>query len=169
MRGSFVPPVVLLLATAPFVASCDRAPATAPTTMAVKAGDKTFTCRVALDPDSRELGMGGVTAIGPDEGMLFAFPDAQERTFWMRGCVIDLDIAFMDAMGFVTAVHTMPKEPPQGPDESEEAYRARLVRYPSAGRAKYALEVAPGTLAPLGIRRGSRIDFDREALKPFIR
>jgi uncharacterized membrane protein (UPF0127 family) len=63
----------------------------------------------------------------------------------------------------------MPKEPPQGPDESEEAYRARLVRYPSAGRAKYALEVAPGALAPLGIRRGSRIEFDREALKPLIR
>lgn len=169
MRGAFASSVVLLLAPAPFVVSCDRTPANAPTAMAVNAGGKTFTCRVALDPDSRELGMGGVTAIGPDEGMLFAFPDAQDRTFWMKGCVIDLDIAFMDAMGFVTAVHTMPKEAPQGSDESDEAYRARLVRYPSAGRAKYALEVAPGTLAPLGIRRGSRIEFDREALKPFIR
>jgi uncharacterized membrane protein (UPF0127 family) len=169
MRGVVHTSVVCLLATTPFVASCDRTPATAPATIAVKAGDKTFTCRLATDPALREQGMGGVTSVPADEGMLFAFPDAQERTFWMRGCVIDLDIAFMDQMGFVTAVHTMPKEPPQGPDESEEAYRARLVRYPSAGRAKYALEVAPGTLAPLGIRRGSRIEFDREALKPFIR
>lgn len=101
--------------------------------------------------------------------MLFAFPDSAERTFWMRGCVMDLDIAFIDATGFVTAVHTMPKEPLQAPEESEAAYLGRLIRYPSAGRAKYALEVAPGTLAPLGVRRGVRVEFDRDALKPFIR
>ena len=31
--------------------------------------------------------------------------------------------------------------------------------------AQYALEVAPGTLAPLGVKRGTRVEVDRELLK----
>jgi uncharacterized protein len=157
-----------MLSTAPLT-SCDRAASSPPATIEVTAGGKVFRCRPALDLDAREQGLGGVESLAADEGMLFAFPDSAERTFWMRGCVMDLDIAFIDATGFVTAVHTMPKEPLQAPEESEAAYLGRLIRYPSAGRAKYALEVAPGTLAPLGVRRGVRVEFDRDALKPFIR
>jgi uncharacterized membrane protein (UPF0127 family) len=157
-----------LAATLP-LASCDNTPASAPTTIDVTVGGKTFRCKPALDEAAREQGLGGVASLAPDEGMLFAFNDATERTFWMRGCVMGLDIAFLDSQGFVTAVHTMPNEPLQAEGESEADYRARLVRYPSGGKAKYALEVAPGTLAPLGVRRGSRAEFDREALKPFIR
>ena len=157
-----------LVATLP-LASCSNAPANAPTTVDVTVGGKTFRCKPALDNASREQGLGGVASLAPDEGMLFAFNDAAERTFWMRGCVMDLDIAFIDPQGFVTAVHTMPKEPLQAQGENEADYLARLVRYPSGGKAKYVLEVAPGTLAPLGVRRGSRAEFDRDALKPFIR
>ena len=157
-----------LAATLP-LASCDKAPSAAPTTIDVAIGGKTFRCKPALDEAAREQGLGGVASLAPDEGMLFAFTDAAERTFWMRGCIMDLDIAFLDSQGFVTAVHTMPKEPLQAAGESEADYQARLVRYPSGGKAKYALEVAPGTFAQLGVRRGSRAEFDREALKPFIR
>lgn len=140
----------------------------APTAMAVTAAGKTFQCKLAITQATREKGMGGVPSIGPDEGMLFAFPDAATRNFWMRGCVIDLDIAFIDPFGFVTAVHTMPKEPLQAEGESESAYQSRLKLYPSLAPAQYALEVAPGTLGPLGVKRGTRIDFDRNALKPHI-
>lgn len=140
----------------------------APGMLPVTAGGKTFQCKLALTPATREQGMGGVASIGPDEGMLFAFPDAGARNFWMRGCLVDLDIAFIDPLGFVTAVHTMPKEPLQAEGESESAYQARLKLYPSLAPAQYALEVAPGTLAPLGVRRGVRIEFDRAALKPHI-
>ncbi|MFN5496901.1 MAG: DUF192 domain-containing protein [bacterium] len=157
------------LATALPLASCGNTPANPPTTIDVTVGGKTFRCKLAIDNASREQGLGGVASLAPDEGMLFAFTDSAERTFWMRGCIMDLDIAFLDQQGFVTAVHTMPKEPLQAEGESESAYLDRLVRYPSGGKAKYALEVAPGTLTPLGVRRGSRAEFDREALKPFIR
>lgn len=165
------PTAVSLLALAATIPlnSCDSAPANAPATLDVAVGGKTFRCKLAIDDPSREQGLGGVASLGPDEGMLFAFTDSAERTFWMRGCIMDLDIAFLDAQGFVTAVHTMPKEPLQAEGESESGYLARLIRYPSGGKAKYALEVAPGTLAPLGVRRGSRAEFDRDALKPFIR
>ena len=161
---------VLSLAALPvavLVAGCGRVDA--PTSLEVTVAGKRFTCRVALDDASRERGLGGATVIGPDEGMLFAFPSPEERTFWMRDCLIDLDIAFIDAKGFVTAVHTMPKEPLRAEGESESAYLARLRRYPSCAPAQFALEVAPGTFGALGIRRGSRIEFDAAALKPHIR
>jgi len=153
----------------PLLASCSGAPANAPQSIDVTVGGKTFRCKPALDPAAREQGLGGVTSIAPDEGMLFAFPDSDERTFWMRRCLIGLDIAFIDPQGFVTAVHTMPNEPLQAAGEDESAYLERLARYPSGGKAQYALEVAPGALAPLGVHRGSRAEFDRDALKPFIR
>jgi len=158
------------LAVVPIVATmegCERA--AAPASLAVTVAGKRFDCRLALDDATRERGLGGVAELGPDEGMLFAFPSAEERTFWMRDCVIDLDIAFIDAKGFVTAVHTMPKEPLRAEGESEGAYLARLKRYPSGAPAQFVLEVAPGTFAELGVRRGSRIEFDAAALKPHIR
>lgn len=146
---------------------CDSG--SAPTSMPVSVGGKTFECRLSIDDATREKGMGGVASVGPDEGMLFAFPSASARNFWMRGCITGLDIAFIDPFGFVTAVHTMPAEALQAEGESESAYLARLKLYPSGAPAQYALEVAPGTLGPLGVKRGTKVEFDRAALKPHIR
>lgn len=140
-------------------------PSQAPQTIEVTAGGRTFTCRLAIDEAARDQGLGGVASLGPNEGMIFAFPDAEPHNFWMRRCIMDLDIAFIDPLGIVTAVHTMKAEELQRPDESEAAYFARLKKYPSLAPAQFALEVAPGTLEPLGVRRGSRIEFDRDLLK----
>ena len=140
-------------------------PSQAPQTMEVTAGGRTFTCRLAINEAARDPGLGGVASLGPNEGMIFAFPDAEPHNFWMRRCIMDIDIAFIDPLGIVTAVHTMKAEELQRPDESEAAYFARLKKYPSLAPAQFALEVAPGTLEPLGVRRGSRIEFDRDLLK----
>ena len=136
-----------------------------PASMPVSVQGTTFTCRLAIDDAAREKGLGGVASLAPDEGMLFAFTDSAPRSFWMVGCIMDIDIAFIDPFGFVTAVHTMPKEELQRADETEFAYHSRLARYPSLAPAQYALEVAPGTLAQLGVKRGTRVEFDRELLK----
>lgn len=126
---------------------------------------ESFTVKLALDDASRQRGLGGVAELKPDEGMLFAFPDAQQRFFWMKDCLIDLDIAFIDPFGFVTAVHTMPKEDPRRADESIPAYDSRLVRYRSLSPAQFALELAPGTFERLGIKRGSKLELDLPRLK----
>ena len=140
-------------------------PSQAPQTMEVTAGGRTFTCRLAINEAARDQGLGGVASLGPNEGMIFAFPDSEPHNFWMRRCIMDLDIAFIDPLGIVTAVHTMKAEELQRPDESEADYFARLKKYPSLAPAQFVLEVAPGTLEPLGVRRGSRIEFDRDLLK----
>lgn len=125
----------------------------------------TFTVKLALDDASRQRGLGGVAELKPDEGMLFVFPDAQQRFFWMKDCLIDLDIAFIDPFGFVTATHTMRKEEPRRADEPVSAYEARLVRYRSLSPSQFALELAPGTFERLGIKRGSKLELDLPRLK----
>ena len=136
-----------------------------PATTTVTVEGRAFQCRISVTEATRELGLGGVTALGENEGMIFAFTDSTTRNFWMRGCVIDMDIAFIDPFGFVTAVHTMPKEELQRPDETENDYYTRLKRYPSLLPAQFVLEVSPGTLAQLGVKRGTRVEFDRDLLK----
>lgn len=159
-------PIRALIASSILVvgaASCDSATST--THAEVKVAGQAFHCRISADDATREKGLGGVASLGPGEGMIFVFADSRERSFWMVDCIMDIDIAFIDPTGFVTAVHTMPKEPLRGEGESEDTYYSRLRRYPSSGPAQFALEVAPGTLGTLGIRRGSRIEFDRDSLK----
>jgi len=138
----------VVLAVPAMLVGCDGG--AAPTTTKVVAGGKEFTVKLAMDNASREKGLGGVTSLGPDE---------------VVDCLMDIDIAYIDPFGFVTAVHTMPKEPPQAEGESRFDYEKRLRRYPSGAPAQFALEVAPGTLAGLGVRRGTRVEFDRDTLK----
>ena len=126
-----------------------------------------FTLKTALDNDSRSKGLGGVSELPENGGMLFVFPDSQVRSFWMDDCLMDIDIAYVNPLGIVTAVHTMTKEPPRGENESLEAYhnRLRLKTYSSRTPAQIAIELRPGMFNKLGIKRGSKIDLDLPRLK----
>ena len=44
-------------------------------------------------PNQRNSGMMGRKSL--DGGMLFLFPNIQELSFWMKNCLIPLDIVFM--------------------------------------------------------------------------
>ncbi len=133
--------------------------------LTVSLGDRTFRLELALDGESRTRGLMDREAIEPDGGMLFAFPDVAMRSFWMKNCLTDMDIAFLDGSGRITAMHTMRIEPPQRPEEPEWAYEWRLRGYSSLRPAQFAIEVAPGTLEELGLRRGDQVPLDWAALK----
>lgn len=78
----------------------------------------------------------------PDNhGMLFVFTQPEHLSFWMRNTLIDLDIAFLDENGRTLNVARM-----KALDETG---------VPSAGRAKYALEMKAGAFRRLGIRAGT--------------
>ena len=128
------------------------------------AGDD-FDLELAMGPESRNRGLAGRTSLAPDEGMLFVFPDVGTRSFWMYGCLMDIDIAFVDPIGYVTAIHTMPAEPPRGNEEQESTYQRRLVRYTSGYPAQFAIEIAPGRFAELGISVGDRLSIPPKRLK----
>ena len=107
----------------------------------------------------------GVTSIDPAGGMLFVFPKSEVRSFWMKNCVIDMDIVFVDGQGRVTAIHTMVVEPPQLADESDLAYQRRLTPYSSRYPSQFAIELRAGTAERLGIGFDDRIDLDVERLR----
>lgn len=131
----------------------------------VRIGDRDFKLELSLSRERRRIGLGGRTTLADDEGMLFAFPRAESQRFWMYDCLMDIDIAYLDPIGYVTAVHTMRKEPPRRPDEDELDYQARLPGYPSLYPAQFVIELAPGMFDRLGIEAGDRIEIDADRLK----
>lgn len=78
------------------------------------------------------------------KGMLFVFPDAQVRSFWMQNTEVALDIAFF------------------GPDKKllnvERGIPFDETGLPSDGPAQYVLEVREGTFDKLGIKKGARLE-----------
>lgn len=130
---------------------------------------KPFRLKVSSSPATRERGLGGVTDIPADGGMIFVFGAPALQTFWMYDCVTDMDIVYLDGLGYVTAIHTMSKEPLRRPDESVQDYGARLKRYPSRMPAQYVIELRAGRAKELGLQVQQKIELDRAALKAALR
>lgn len=120
-----------------------------------------FDLELAADPAKRTTGLMFRDSIDDRGGMLFVFPDVTPRTFWMRNCLVDMDLLFLDARGRVVAVHEMQAEPLRRPQESEPAYLNRLQRYPSSEAARFAIELKSGMARALGLRTGTRVDLQR--------
>jgi uncharacterized membrane protein (UPF0127 family) len=136
-----------------------------PGTQRVTILGKRFHLTVAADPGSREKGMGGITEIPPDGGMIFAFTASRPLHFVMRDCPIPIDVAFLSETGTVLSWHAMVPEEPQREGEDAMAYELRLKRYGSGFPARFAVEVAGGTLGELGLKIGDQIEFDVAGLK----
>ena len=100
-----------------------------------------------MTPEQRRHGLAGRSQIAPDEGMLFVFPRPEVVSFWMEGCLVDIDVAFIGPDLRVIAIHTMPAEP------------GGIARtsYSSVGPAQYALEVRAGALAAAGVKVGQSV------------
>jgi hypothetical protein len=100
----------------------------------------------ATTSDQRYRGLGGRQHLDPNGGMLFIYPKPRVLDFCMRGCLVPLDIAFIDADMRVVKTYTM----------STEADLSGRAVYSSDVPVQYALEVAAGALAEAGVRPGDR-------------
>jgi uncharacterized membrane protein (UPF0127 family) len=130
----------------------------------VRLGGVSHRLELAADPATRERGLMGRSEIAATGGMLFVFPDDAPRQFWMRDCLVDIDLAFLDRRGRVVAVHRMKAEPPRQPGESEEQYLGRLRGYPSFAPARFAIELRAGTLVARRLSVGDQVDLAGVAL-----
>lgn len=158
---------ILVLAGSAAGAGEDAEPT--PPVVWVALGGETFTLEVAADRESRFRGLSGRGSIGRSTGMLFVYPDDAPRGMVMRDCPAPIDVAFLDASGRVVSVHAMPVEPPRQPGESRIAYERRLPVFRSAEPARFAIEVAGGRLAQLGVSVGDRVALDAGALDRWAR
>ena len=150
-------------------AACEPASLTDGGTWRTQIAGKPFALTVSASDATRTRGLGGVARIEEDGGMVFVFPNSEMRGFWMKDCVTDMDIVYLDPLGYVTAIHTMRKEPPRGPSESAFAYESRLPRYTSLLPAQYAIELRAGRAAELGLRTSQKVAIDEKALKAALR
>jgi uncharacterized membrane protein (UPF0127 family) len=86
--------------------------------------------------------------VGPDEGMLFIFPQPQPQSFWMKNCRVALDMIFLDeSFRVVEIAHEQQPCPEDGPCPSVAS-----LRY-----SRYVLEVAGGVARKHGLALGDRI------------
>ena len=135
---------VVLLAMACGPLACSK---TEPEPPAVQINGTTWQVEIAQTRLARAKGMGGRRELAAGKGMLFLFRSARPRSFWMKDCLIPLDIAFLDATGTVVNMYTMPVEAnPANP----------TGRYDSNLPAAYVLEVPAGALAQAGVRIGDQ-------------
>ncbi len=125
--------------------------------------DEVFHLTIVADDTTRSRGLGGVTSLDADGGMLFVFDSPGLQSFWMKDCLIDIDLIFLDPRGRITALHEMPAIEPRGATESELQYEARLRisgQYDSRLSAVFAIELQTGSLDRLGLAVGEKIELD---------
>jgi len=124
-------------------------------TQSVQIDGRTFELELALTPEKRYEGLSGREHIDRRGGMLFAFPEAKIQTFVMRGCLVPIDLIYLDGSGRVVRTHQMTVEEDQ----------SSLTQYSSTYPAWFAIELKGGMLDKLDIERGDRIAFPHDPLK----
>jgi uncharacterized protein len=118
-----------------------------PITATAIMANRLFELEVAQTPRQQEFGLMYRTFMPPNRGMLFPFKPAQPVKFWMKHCLMSLDMIFV-RQGIVVAI--APKVPPceknpcptYGPDEPVDQ----------------VIEVKSGRTAEIGLKVGSKIE-----------
>ena len=106
----------------------------------------TVAVEVASTGAQRELGLMYRKHLDDNAGMIFVFPDAAPRNFWMHNTPIPLDMIFADAAGRVTGIVA-----------NAQPYSDKLLGV--EGNSEYVLEVNGGFCAKNKIKSGDRLDF----------
>ncbi len=119
-------------------------------TVTVGCPNGSVTCEVASNFESRAKGMSGRTSVPVSTGMLFTYSDADVRGFWMKGCLVSLDIAYLRDDGTVVNVGRMDAPAPSVPDDA-------LPRFASMEPVRMVFEVGAGEANRLGVVKGARL------------
>lgn len=142
----------LLLPLAALLLGCAGRPAEPPlppparVVVETAAGPQAVTVELARTDAEHERGLMYRRELAEDAGMLFVFPSAEPRTFWMRNTLIPLDMLFIDDAGVVVGI-VRDAEPltltPRGPGPEVAA--------------RFVLEVRGGWAARHGAATGDRV------------
>jgi uncharacterized protein len=116
----------------------------------LRVGPRLVEVEVAAVPEARSRGLGGRRELDENAGMFFIYPRAESRSFWMKDCLMSLDIAYLDDEGRIFQIGSLD---PKGPDDSD------YPRLPSRAPARYVLEMRKGWFADHGIGRGTETRF----------
>lgn len=113
--------------------------------MIIKINNNKFKVKTVITPKDTESGMMGKKFDSSYNGMLFLMDDG-EHCFWMKNCIIPLDIIFIDN-DVITKIHhnCQPMN-----NDSRKNY---------CGEGNFILEVKGGTCKELEIKKGDVVTF----------
>ena len=131
-------------------------------------GEETYKLEVAASEKSRTKGLMHREKIDDDGGMIFIYKRARVRSFWMKNCLIDIDLMYLDSRGRIVSMHRMKKAPPRGQNETIFDYERRLKRYPSGRSAQFIIELKPGSINRLELKVGQTIELDLAKLRQIV-
>lgn len=122
----------------------DLEPGFEPLTIVTDTGRHAFQVEIADDEAERQRGLMFRPPLADDRGMLFQFPDSQERSFWMRNTPSSLDIIYIGADGRIVSIarNTTP-------------YSETSI--PSNGPATGVLELRGGRAAEISADPGDQV------------
>lgn len=102
---------------------------------------------VAATPEQQEIGLMYRSSLADNRGMLFPFNPARPVSFWMKNCLIPLDIIFI-RLGRVVAIAA--EAPPCAADP--------CPFYNSGKPVDQVIELRAGRAAELGLKPGDRVE-----------
>jgi uncharacterized membrane protein (UPF0127 family) len=107
-----------------------------------------YQLELAISVEDRARGYMYRKKIGEHEGMMFFFDTPGRHGFWMKNCLVSLDIIWIDEdLQVVHIAANVPPCPESGPCPSTVPLRA----------GKFVLEFAAGTAAAQGLHVGDRV------------
>ena len=113
--------------------------------MKVKINQNIFNIKTLIDKKSQSIGMMGKTFDSTFDGLLFLM-GGKKQCFWMKNCIIPLDIIIIKNNVIVNIHHNCP------PCNEEPC--------PSyCGRGNIVLEIAGGSSENLNIQAGDTIEY----------
>jgi uncharacterized membrane protein (UPF0127 family) len=106
-----------------------------------------FALEIASTPEQRAKGYMFRSRVPSGEGMLFIFPRSDFHSFWMKNCLVSLDILWLSED--LTIVHLESDLSPCKADPCPS--------YPAMSKARYVLEIAAGMAKKTGLRVGEKL------------
>jgi hypothetical protein len=106
----------------------------------------TIDIELADNEYDRQLGLMKRKSMEENQGMIFIFPDEDQRSFWMRNTFISLDMIFVNSNKEIVTIH---KNTRVLSDQS----------YPSSAPVIYVVEVVAGFTDKYNIKEGDKISW----------
>ena len=113
--------------------------------------EEVFTVELAHTRASRAKGLMFRKEIPPNTGMLFIHSKPQVLSYWMKNCLIDMDIVYIKEDGTIATVYTMTVLPDSNISDWD------IPGYSSEAPVKYALELPAGDAVKLKLTPGEKI------------
>ncbi len=99
---------------------------------------------VAINDEERAMGLMYRREMGPNEGMVFRFPNPKQVCMWMKNTLLPLSVAFVDDDGKIINIEDMQPE-------TEVAHCSKRA-------ARYALEMNQGWFRKKNVKSGTTIE-----------